>query len=542
MMKKTIPTNWAHVQLNELIAFAIGGDWGKDPTHDNPNYTSVYCIRGSELKNWDKNKGNTASLRKIKKSSLITRTLNQGDILLEISGGGPEQPVGRTALIDKTVLSFDASIPKICTNFFRLLRPHSQINSSYLNYYLLFFYKSGEIVKYQAGSNNLRNLKFDQYLSITVPIPPINEQKRIVAKIEELFSELDNGIESLKAAREQLKVYRQAVLKHAFEGKFTASWREQNKDELETADQLLEHIKQEREAQYQTKMEEWKTATTRGQKLTKPQKLKDLKPLLDIEMSWLPELPNNWFWERLGWITCGVEYGTSAKSAELGDVPVLRMGNIQNMKFDLSDLAYTSESKEIEKYLLKNGDVLFNRTNSPELVGKTAIYKGERPAIFAGYLIRINQIKHIVNTQYLNFYLNSSIAKQIGNRVKTDGVNQSNINGDKLVHYPFPFCSIEEQDIIARNLEEQFICIDKLEEDIVAELNHAEVLRQSILKKAFSGKLVTQDANDEPASVLLERIRTEKETYLANNKSKHQKDVNSDNEYAQDYLIEEAAI
>ena len=97
-----------------------------------------------------------------------------------------------------------------------------------------------------------------------------------------------------------------------------------------------------------------------------------------------------------------------------GTVPVLRMGNIQNAKFEWSDLAYTSDDDEIAKYLLHDGDVLFNRTNSPELVGKTAIYRDERPAIFAGYLIRVNHIRAVSASQYLNLFLNSRVAGEYG--------------------------------------------------------------------------------------------------------------------------------
>ena len=128
-------------------------------------------------------------------------------------------------------------------------------------------------------------------------------------------------------------------------------------------------------------------------------------------------------------MTCGVEYSTAAKSSKSGRVPVLRMGNNPNGTFDWADLVYTSDNDEIAGYLLHDGDVLFNRTNSRELVGKTAIYRGERPAIFAGYLIRVNQIPAVVESEYLNFFLNSNVARQYGNSVKTDGVNQSNING-----------------------------------------------------------------------------------------------------------------
>ena len=288
--------------------------------------------------------------------------------------------------------------------------------------------------------------------SMEFDLPPLSEQKRILAKIDELFSELDQGIESLKKARAQLETYRQAVLKHAFEGKLTVQWRDQNKDSIEKPEQLIARIKQRRAAQFEQQILAWKTALREwhqgGKNDGKPRNPKHPPTVGDISddvLSTLPTLADSWIWGKLGLMTCGVEYGTSAKSSASGDVPVLRMGNIQDANLDWSDLAYTSNHDEIRRYSLKDGDVLFNRTNSPELVGKTALYRGERPAIFAGYLIRINHMESVVDGQYVNLFLNSRVARQYGNSVKTDGVNQSNINGAKLVEYPFPYCSIEEQ-------------------------------------------------------------------------------------------------
>ena len=385
--------------------------------------------------------------------------------------------------------------------------------------FLLYLFRSIEpVISGKGTGSTFKAITKGLVEGLEFNLPPLAEQRRIVAKIEELFSELDKGVESLKTARAQLSVYRQAVLKHAFEGKLTAKWREENKDKLETPEQLLARIKQERAAHYEQQLEEWKAAVKEweenGKLGKKPPKLKKLQKVVDlppIVTEKLPPLPESWMWATLGWMTCGVEYGSAAKSAPAGKVPVLRMGNVRNAKFDWSDLVYTSDDHEIATYLLRDGDILFNRTNSPELVGKTAIYIGNRPAVFAGYLIRINHIPTVVNGQYLNLFLNSHIARQYGNSVKTDGVNQSNINGAKLSNYQFPFCSIEEQHEIANILDIIFSLLDEMEIDIVRQLHRANALRQSILKKAFAGQLVAQDPSDEPASVLLDRIKVEKE-------------------------------
>ena len=372
------------------------------------------------------------------------------------------------------------------------------------------------------------NLTHGRFSELDVPLAPKNEQHRIVAKIEELFSKLDKGVENLETARTQIKVYRQAILKHAFEGKLTAQWREENKDKLETPEQLLARIKLERAARYERQLQEWREAVKEwegdGKERRRPRKPwnpKLLAKLNEISHPNLPQLPESWVWEKLGWMTCGVGYGTASKSAKAGRVPVLRMGNIQNAKFDWVDLAYTSDVDEIAEYLLYDGDVLFNRTNSPELVGKSAIFRGEGPAIFAGYLIRVKHNRRVVASQYLNQFLNSHIARQYGNSVKTDGVNQSNINGAKLSNYPFPYCSIGEQREVVIILEKTLSLLDEMEVEIGKELWKAAAIRQSILNKAFNGQLVEQNPNDEPASALLDRIRTEREQVMKNNSHKN---------------------
>jgi type I restriction enzyme S subunit len=444
MRAKNTPTNWVYAQLNELISFAIGGDWGKDTNHEDPDYAVAYCIRGSKFRNWNKDRGITASLRKIKKTSLIKRTLTQGDILLEISGGGPDQPVGRTVLIDRAVLSFAPKIPKIWTNFLRLLRPYAQINSEYLNYYLISFYKSGEIVRYQGGSNNLRNLKFDDFISILIPIPPLAEQYRIVAKIEELFSDLDAGIASLKTAQAQLKIYRQAVLKWAFEGKLTADWRKekQQKGELKSADELLAQIKAEREKRYKEQVKDWETAVKAweaggkvGKKPTKPKMLKEVEPLSEEAIAELPGLPEGWRWIIPDMIASSESYalgiGPFGSNLKVSDYtksgyPLIFVRHITSSNFDLN-AKYISSQKfdELFPHAVKPLDLLITKMGDPP--GDCEIYpENRKEGILTSDCLKFRVWDEFINRKLYKYRINSILIKrQLG--LITKGVAQKKI-------------------------------------------------------------------------------------------------------------------
>lgn len=196
-----------------------------------------------------------------------------------------------------------------------------------------------------------------------------------------------------------------------------------------------------------------------------------------------------WTWATLGELCEGVEYGTSTKSASEGKVPVLRMGNIQNGQLDWASLVYTDDEVEISRYLLKHNDVLFNRTNSPELVGKTAIYKSEMPAIFAGYLIRIRRNEDLLDGDFLNYFLNSQIALDHGKTVVISSVNQANINGTKLKGYPIPAPSLQEQKIIVKKLDDLHHETQRLEAMQQKKLIALDELKKTLLHRAFNGDL-----------------------------------------------------
>ena len=222
------------------------------------------------------------------------------------------------------------------------------------------------------------------------------------------------------------------------------------------------------------------------------------------------EIPENWVWCKLEDIVCELKYGTSEKSSSVGKIAVLRMGNITNIgTIDYSNLAYSSNEEDIKQYSLKKDDLLFNRTNSSDWVGKTAIYKEEQPAIYAGYLIRIRPI--LISPDYLNIVMNSSYYRNWCYNVKTDAVNQSNINAQKLSQLMIPVPPSREQDKIIAEITKWISLIDAIrnsKEDLQATIKQA---KSKILDLAIHGKLVPPDPTDEPASELLKRINPKAE-------------------------------
>ena len=224
------------------------------------------------------------------------------------------------------------------------------------------------------------------------------------------------------------------------------------------------------------------------------------------------EIPNGWEWCRLSLLIYPPKYGTSKKSVPSGLLPVLRMGNIQDGEIVFDKLVYSNDLDDNKKLLLQYGDLLFNRTNSAELVGKTAIFRGQRNAIFAGYLILLRPI--FINSEYLNLLLNTPYARDYCNEVKTIGVQQCNINAEKISNLLVPIPSLFETVRIVEKVKNIALPIIKYGElyQKLKQLNGELpiILRKSILQEAIQGKLVPQIAEEGTAQELFEQIRQEK--------------------------------
>ncbi len=198
---------------------------------------------------------------------------------------------------------------------------------------------------------------------------------------------------------------------------------------------------------------------------------------------------NGWVYSTLEKVCKTIKYGTSKKSDTVGKVVVLRMGNMRNGEIDWSDLAFTNDEEDIKKYWLQKDDVLFNRTNSAEWVGKVSIYRGEHPAIYAGYIIKLDYDRELLKGEYLNYILNSPEEREYCQAVKTDGVNQSNINSKKIGSFVIPIPSIEEQLQIIKVIKNLLAKENAAKEAAEAVIEKIDLMKKSILARAFRGEL-----------------------------------------------------
>jgi type I restriction enzyme S subunit len=453
------------------------------------NQTGPKFLRITDIQNnsvdWD-----AVPYCKIDKSEKGKYLLKEGDLVFARTGA----TVGKSFLIrgniPETIFASyliriildDRIDPVFISNFFQSINYWRQIHKG----------------KIGIGQPNVNA----QILSrIAIPLPPLPEQHRIVAKIEELFTKLDAGIEALKKIKSQLKRYRQAVLKYAFEGKLTEEWRKNigayGNPPIEPASVLLERIKEERKKE------------AKG-------KYKELPPL---DTSALPELPEGWVWTRIGDISGTIHYGYTASAEDKQVGPkLMRITDIQNNSVHWSSVPYCKiDDSEKGKYLLKDGDLVFARTGAT--VGKSFLIRGKIPeTVFASYLIRIILDENIDRAYVYDFFQSNFYWSQI--QKGKLGIGQPNVNAQVLSQLSIPLPSFQEQEKIVEEIESRLSIADGVEKVAEQTLRQSERLRQSILKQAFEGKLVPQDPTDEPAEKLLERIKTERAKRDAEEKGK----------------------
>lgn len=372
--------------------------------------------------------------------------VRKGDILVAMSGA----TTGKFGIFKNDQLAFQNQR----VGRFEIL-DDSLLNNQFL-LFLLYGLKHKILEDAYGGAQpNISSGKIEE---MVIPLPPIAEQQCIVFKIEELFSELDKGIETLKTAQQQLKIYRQAVLKYAFEGKLT-----------------YPNVKE-------------------------------------------GELPEGWRNVKSGDIIDFINSGSTPMkqfmSDNIGDIPFLK---VYNLNFD-GTLNHTKNpvfiTKAIHEGKMKRsicipGDVLINIVGPP--LGKISVVTNHYPEWNINQAIVAFRPNSKIRPKYLSYHLQNNVIIQWLEGTSKATAGQWNVKVSTCREIPLNIpANIEEQDQIVQEIESRLSVCDKIEESIVQGLQQAEALRQSILKKVFEGKLVPQDPNDEPASVLLERIKAER--------------------------------
>lgn len=391
----------------------------------------------------------------------------------------------------------------IASTGFCVLRPLI-ISSKYVFYYTLsqeFIDAVSKIANgtsYPAVTNTV-------VLNQALALPPLEEQYRIVQKIEELFGELDEAEVSLKKVMKQIEIYRYAILKNAFKGDLTNEWRDQNK--RENSKKYLIKIKMYRNQLYTKKLKAWQQNP-----------VKNKKPTEDIDMaiqnkSELSKLPVQWIWEPLGNISNIIRGASPRPAGDTkyfgGKIPWITVGELTKDDFVYlnSVSTYVTELGKMQSRYIEKGNLLLTNSGATLGVPKINLIEG---CINDGSVAILDLIDENIKL-YLYWFLKS---KTITLRKNSQGAGQPNLNTSIIKNILIPLPSYNEMIQVIQEIEYRFIIERKLKETVKSTLGHINILRTTILKKAFSGKLVEQDYKDESVNELLTKITVEKNKYL----------------------------
>lgn len=433
----------------------------------------------------------------------------EGDLLLTCAG--PRVRCGVPCLVRSTR-------PRLLISgkMYRFRVSDDKISPAYLEAFLRSRDTQQAIDRMKTGiSDSGLNLTHGRFLPLPVRVPPFNEQLRIVAKIEELFSDLEVGVASLKRVQANLKRYRAAVLKTAVEGKLTEAWREEHTPQ-ETGEQLLARILKERHRKWAAN--QLAAHETKGKQPPKNWQARYKEPAAP-DMCDLADLPEGWQWVTFDTLLREpLRNGHSPKRSETGNgVRTLTLTAVTYGEFSLKNTKLTQAiPSQVSHLWLERDDILIERSNTPELVGIARRFRGESDfAIFPDLLIRA-RCNSIIEPAYIEYVLLSEYGRSyFRSRAKGTAGTMPKIDQTTIRAFPVPLPPPSEQRQIVKEVDELHLQIEVAEQAVQYGLQRASRLRQSILKDAFEGKLVAQDVADEPASKLLARIKAERQAAVA---------------------------
>ena len=397
-------------------------------------------------------------------------------------------------------------------HIFKVVPNESLVDKTFLRYSLKKSIEELLNTEHLHGST-MKHINRGPFLAHQIPLPPLNEQIRIADKIDELFSELDNGIEELETAQKKLELYRQSLLKSAVDGELSKEWRETQAEASETGEQLLARILKERRERWE--QEKLKEFAEKGKNPPKDWQEKYPEPVQpDTEN--LPQLPEGWMWASLdmvGEIVSGVAKGTKrANPIPMREVPYLRVANVQRGYLDLTEIkTILATEKDINQLTLKEGDILFNEGGDRDKLGRGWIWKSEiEECIHQNHVFRCRLYEPNFIPELISYHGNT-FGKLWFERAGKQTTNLASINMGILKRFPVPVIPVSEQKFIFDYIQANLDMVDVQLEQNSELIKNCSRQRINILNQAFQGKLVTQDQNDESAQVLLERIKQQRE-------------------------------
>lgn len=374
---------------------------------------------------------------------------------------------------------------------FHVLRPLA-VEQRYLWYWLVGRTFRGRAQRNMSGSAGQLHVPVTYLRESEVPVPPLAEQRRIVARIDALFEEIAEGERALDAARKSMETYRRALLKAAVTGELTADWRNAVIPEVTGAD-VLKRIR----------------AAAEGQVGSHGHRRRTLSESV-IDPTLLPLLPDEWTWARLGEIgelVGGVTVDAKRRPSDPVTVPYLRVANVQRGWIDLTIVkSLTLEKSVAEKLTLQAGDVLLNEGGDRDKIGRGWVWESQVPGmVHQNHVFRVRLLDEGLNPFFVSHYTNEMGRSYFLERGKQT-TNLASISMTKVSEIPVPIPPPSEAKEILRRVADGLAAASDTQHVLDAEASDVQRLRQSVLKAAFEGRLVPQDKSDEPAPVMLARI------------------------------------
>lgn len=488
----TLPNGWVWVTIGEVAGTTSGGT----PSRKHPEYYTngtVPWVKSGELRD-----GIVSEVEEFITEEALSnssaKVFPKGTPVVALYGA----TVGKTG-----ILGIDAATNQAVCAIFAL---KSAFTSKFITHWLQF--QRPNLIELSTGGAQ-PNISQRIVRAFPFPLAPPNEQRRIVAEIETQFTRLDAAVAALERAQANLRRYKAAVLQAACEGRLVPTEAELARAEgrnYEPADQLLARILVERRARWEADYLEKQRA--KGKEPKDDRWKQKYKEPVSLGMENLPELPEGWVWATIDQIADHRLGKMLDKAKNKGTPrPYLRNLNVRWFGFDLTDIQYMRVmDEELDNVSVRAGDLIVCEGGEP---GRAAIWdKPGEPMVIQKALHRVRPAVGI-SPWYLAYRLASDASTGVLEKYFT-GSTIKHFTGQSLRSYIFPLPPTSEQRRIVAEVERRLSVVAALEVSVGAAMTRAGRLRQAVLKQAFEGRLVPQDPEDEPASVLLERIRAEK--------------------------------